>query len=414
MGDPERDRVMSVAMDVGNSVDPRLAVEVLTDLVAIPSEDPPGLEHEAALHVAAVGRSVGLAVDVVEVSGGRPNVFLRTGSGPPRVLLNTHTDVVPAGEGWTREPYHPAVTEGRLYGRGAADAKGSLAAMVAAMAALARVSGSVKGEVFLAAVMGEEEGQLGTRALAASGLAAHWAVVGEPTDLRLVTAHKGTMVFSIETHGKASHGSVPHLGVNAIQLMSSFVNRLTSYQNDLAGRKAHPLLGMPTVNLGTVAGGRCSYMVPDRCVATVDRRILPGEDPHVVEEEFRQLVETCRRADSRFEGRVLVTELCPAMETSRSSDVVEALASACRLHQIDPVLVGWPATCDANILVNDLRIPTVVFGPGKLETAHQPDEHVRLDHVVQAARIYASLAVLLLSSDQGSGGGRRNAETTSG
>jgi acetylornithine deacetylase/succinyl-diaminopimelate desuccinylase-like protein len=256
------------------------------ELIALPSVNPAFLpqnhpqagEGRVADFLAATAAQAGLDVELQEVLPGRPNVLARltpAGVIRRRVILAPHTDTVPA---FSEDQFAPRLRQGRIYGRGACDTKGSIAAMLGALTALAQSPARPAAtEIIFAGVIDEENAQAGSHALAASGLKGDLAIVGEPTRLAVVTAHKGSLWLRLETRGKAAHGACPHLGRNAVHEMARIVDLLeTDYARQLK-RRRHPLLGCATVSVGSINGGSQPNIVPAQCQATVDRRTLPGE-----------------------------------------------------------------------------------------------------------------------------------------
>jgi acetylornithine deacetylase/succinyl-diaminopimelate desuccinylase family protein len=373
------------------------AVRLAQALVRIPSVNPPGDEAAVARYLADYVSTAGLDVELVDVLPGRPNLLAtaRFGSGSPTVLLNGHTDVVVPGDGWVDEnPFSGAIRDGRLYGRGSADMKGPLAAMVEAALGIVRSGLLTRGTIVLAAVMGEEYGALGTKALAQRRVTADHAIVGEPSELKPVIAHKGTVRYELRVDGTAAHGSVPERGVNAIYGMSDVVHALRDLHQKLADRP-HTLVGPPTINVGTIAGGSGTCIVPDRCSITIDRRVVPGEDVADATGEIEALVDRLRARDPGFRGSLVLQNIAPAMEIAPTQPVVMAIRrAAAEVTGTDPGVHGWTATADSNILVNDLGIPTVIFGPGSIhEVAHKPNEYISIADLKSAVSIYA-LAIL--------------------
>jgi acetylornithine deacetylase/succinyl-diaminopimelate desuccinylase-like protein len=292
-----------------------------------------------------------------------------------RIVLAPHMDTVaPSSDG----QFHPRVARGRLYGRGACDTKGSIAAMLTALGNLARNGRRPHGtEIILAALVDEENAQAGSRSLAASGLRADLAIVGEPTRLRIVTAHKGSVWLRIETHGKAAHGSCPDLGKNAIHEMARVVDWLeTDYAGQLR-RRRHPLLGCATVSVGSIRGGTQPNIVPAWCVASADRRTLPGESEKSVRDELRVLLRR-RGLSAAVEGEKPTD--CLPMETDPNLPLVRTLLKLAR--QSKPT--GANYFCDASVLAR-AGIPSVVFGPGDIAQAHTADEWIELKSVDRAA-----------------------------
>jgi acetylornithine deacetylase/succinyl-diaminopimelate desuccinylase-like protein len=283
------------------------------------------------------------------------------------ILLAPHLDTV--GADGTR--FIPQRKNGRLHGRGACDTKGSVAAMLSALCELAdSKSRPLETEIIFAGLIDEEHAQAGSRALAASGFKADLAIVGEPTKLQVVTAHKGSLWLELETRGKAAHGATPHLGKNAIHEMARIVDILeTDYAAQLRQRK-HKLLGSATVNVGTISGGTQPNIVPDFCKISVDRRTLPGETDSKVESEIAALLRA-----KNLSANISSAKLAPALplETNHKLPLVQKFMKS--VGQTKPLGVDF--FCDAAVLSAG-GIPSVVFGPGDIAQAHTADEWISL------------------------------------
>jgi acetylornithine deacetylase len=275
--------------------------------------------------------------------------------------------------------------------------KGGLAAMMTAVEALVRSGARVSGSLTLAATMDEEETQEGTRFAVRHGLRGDFAIVGEPTDLLPVIAHKGDAVIEIETRGVEAHGSTPDAGVSAIDHMGDVLVELRALSERMRARR-DPLLGHPTLHVGTIEGGVNPWMVAGRCRITIDRRVLPGERPEDVVQEVQEVVDRLDKRVPNFRGSARLVTFAQPMKTVPTNPVVAAIREAtARVVGRDPGIHGWSATCDANIHVNEGDTPAIVFGPGSIQReAHRPDESVAVGELVAAARIYALTALRLL------------------
>jgi acetylornithine deacetylase/succinyl-diaminopimelate desuccinylase family protein len=382
-------------------------VRLAQALIRIPSVNPPGEEAAVAQYLAEYLEKASLRVEFTEVLPGRPNVVATAefGDGGPTVLLNGHTDVVAVGDGWDGDPFAGEVREGKLYGRGAADMKGPLAAMIAATLAVKRARVLSAGRIVVACVMGEEYGGLGTRDLVRQGLRADHAIVGEPSELLPVIAHKGTVRFEIEVEGKAAHGSVPEAGVNAIYRIADIVLELRRLHEALTRRRAHPLVGSASLNVGTITGGSGTCIVPARASITIDRRVLPGEPVDGAIQELEAILAERRRCDPELRARLTLQNVAAAMEVAAEEPVVKAIRRSVRaVLARDPGVHGWTATADSNMLVNDLRIPTVIFGPGSIaKVAHQANEYVRVEELNAATEVYVRAMTDLLTESRTEG-----------
>lgn len=361
-------------------------VDLLRKLVSIPSvnpqlaEDPAiGTEKPMAEYLAGFLTQRGFAVDWVEVEPGRPNVVGRYGPAKPRrtLLVESHLDTQGI-HGMVVPPFEGVVRDGRLYGRGACDTKGPMAAALHALqpATLEKLAAAGVQLIYVGAI-GEEKGNTGAFQLVERGLGADEALILEPTDLAVVHAHKGAFWFEINAHGLAAHGSNPALGVNAIRGMMELVRDLESDVAAAQRATPHPLLGQPSVNFGVIRGGSSTNIVPDRCVLEVDRRTLPGEDNDVLMQQVRQrLAEHVKRGNlTGGEVRVL-TDNSP-FETAASGRLVQRLVTAGRAAGEPGRAEGAAWFSDAGPFARTCR-EVAVFGPGSIKQAHTVDEYIEL------------------------------------
>lgn len=361
------------------------ALDLLRDLVRIPSPNPPGDTQAVAAYVAEAMRRAGCQV-LTPAPDAKPeavNAIATIGQGAPVIMLHAHIDTVPiAGDEaqrWTVDPYAATVKDGRLYGKGSVDDKAPLAAMMAAVLHAAAHRDRLHGTLVLVAAAEEEVGgQLGTRWLAEAGHLPEcdFIVVGEQTHNRVATAHKGVLRATVRTTGRAAHATNPDRGINAITAMARVVLALEAYHRELAGR-AHPMVGVPTCNVGVIQGGSTANAVPDTSVAQLDRRMIPGENPADVQAELTRVVESVdvRPAEVSI-GDFLVSNW---FSSTVESDLARAFLD-CVARELDdsPGPVGYLPGSDAKHLVGLTRGEMVIFGPGSYEVAHAYDEYVDL------------------------------------
>ena len=364
-------------------------VRLLLDLIAVPSVNPAFLplgdvragEARVGELVAETARSGGLDVTQVDAAPGRANIIARLRPRGPvkhRVLLAPHLDTVgfPALDALLR----PKLASGRVIGRGACDTKGCVAAMLSAVLAVAR-SGRrpTSTEIVFLGLVDEENGQAGSRYHARHGDKADLAVVGEPTRLEVVTAHKGDVWLQLRTRGRSAHGATPRLGRNAVHAMAGVVEALeVDYSAELAAR-AHPLLGSPTINVGAIRGGTQPNIVPDECIISVDRRTLPGETEAGVKQEIAALL---RRKKLKAEFENLRLSACDPLETDPRLPLVRSLCRAAGRRRT----LGVHYFCDAAPLAAG-GIPSVVFGPGDIAQAHTDDEWISVASLERGAQV---------------------------
>lgn len=368
-------------------------VDLLGRLVAIDSVNPdlvPGAagEREIAAFVAGWLERAGLEVSVRDAAPGRPNVVaVARGSGGGRtLLLNAHTDTVGV-EGYER-PFEPRVEGGRLYGRGAFDMKGSLAALMLAAAELARVP--LSGDVVVTAVCDEEYASAGTDAIARE-LTADAAIVTEPTGLDVCVAHKGFQWLDVEAAGRAAHGSRPDLGVDAIVKMGPVLTGLGRLDRELRAEPSHPLLMSGSLHASLIEGGQELSSYPARCLLRLERRIVPGETPELVEAQVRDVIERAAAEDPELRATVTCGLGRPPFEVAEDEPIVQLVRDhATTALGRRPSLVGHFAWMDSAVLAA-AGIPTVVFGPGG-EGAHATTEWVSLDDLERLAGILVAVA----------------------
>lgn len=386
-------------------------IETLADLVRINSVNPNydgGVpEMELAEYVERYFQRLGIETWRQEVYPDRPNIIARIPgrNSQRRIVLEAHMDTVSTA-GMTINPWTPDIREGRLYGRGACDTKGGMAAMMHALASLVCNHTLPECEVIFAATIDEEFSYRGVVALCnslASGAVdptiltseippqepwhAEVAIVAEPTNLMPVVASKGVVRFKIETQGRAAHSSKPHLGLNAIAHMAHIILAIDLDTLQLAQRE-HPLLGPATCNIGTVRGGVQVNFVPDRCEIEIDRRLLPSEDRESVLAHYQQLIDSV--AATGPDIRVIMHPPMLSdrpLETDARSPAVQALVAVLDDLGLPSTPCGVPFGSDASKF-GALSIPSMIFGPGRIDQAHAAIEYIECSQVVQAAEIY--------------------------
>jgi succinyl-diaminopimelate desuccinylase len=316
----------------------------------------------------------------------------------PAVMLSGHSDTVPPGEtAWEHDPFSGDLVDGAVWGRGTTDMKAGLAAMLVAVAAVGRRGWRPKGAVRLAITVGEEVDCCGAAHLRDTGGldGVGWIVIGEPTNLDVVAAHRGAIWVQIVARGKTAHGSMPHLGVNAITHVMELLRWLTERWPTVP-YTPHELLAPPTMNVGTIAGGVKTNVVPDYCVATVDLRTLPGQDSTAIIRALRDMAAELESTVPDLKLELTVANNMPPVETPVRHPLVQETAGA-----VAAVTGAVPAIRGANYYTDggmwvEQGIPMVIFGPGDDKLAHQPNERVPTSQVIQATRGYIALLERLL------------------
>ena len=371
--------------------------QLLRELIALPSVNPALLpegdpragEKNVADFLAATAAQAGLDVELNEVRPHRSNLFARlTPSGKirQRILLAPHMDTVGVS---SDEQFSPVLKNGRIHGRGACDTKGSVAVMLSSLANLAASKQRPQHtEIIFVGLVDEEVGQSGSRHLVKSGFKADLAIVGEPTRLQIITAHKGDLWLRLETKGKAAHGSRPELGRNAVHLMAKIVDALeTDYAKQLRKRR-HPLLRHATINVGSIRGGRQPNIVPDECQIRIDRRTIPGERDRAVKQEILRFL----KQRGLIATLVDTKDEAPAhpLETDSRLPLVQQLLRAA--GQQGPAGVDFFS--DAGVLGAG-GIPSVVFGPGDIAQAHTADEWVAVSQLERGEKLLSRFLLSL-------------------
>ncbi|HEU5299506.1 MAG TPA: M20 family metallopeptidase [bacterium] len=371
----------------------------LAGLVRAESVNPPGDTRKVVDLIAARLRGTSVDFQILGDEMRKPNVVARVGSGRPELLFTSHMDTVPVGnpKSWRHDPFGAEIVGTRMHGRGAADAKASLAGMVAAMEALATVL-PLRGTLTLAAVSDEEVGGVkGMEYLVDRGLVRpDHVVVGEITTNRLATAEKGVLWLRVTTHGRAAHGSTPWEGSNAVSAMLKVLAAIESRVGSRLRTLSHPLTPPPSLSIGTIRGGVATNVVPDWCEATVDRRTLPNETIPEAVAEVERVVADLQREDPHLQADVEVIQSGPPIETAPDAPVVAAAQAVARELALPAEPVGYQQASDGRFFA-ERGIPTILFGPGEPELAHTVDESVDVNEVVTAAKFYALLAHRMLS-----------------
>jgi acetylornithine deacetylase len=365
------------------------ALRLLRDLVAIDSVNPslvPGAAGEGAIAqaIAAELRRIGLDVELQDAAPGRPNVVgvLEGRARGRSMMFCGHVDTV--GVDGMKAPFDPVERNGRLYGRGAQDMKGGIAAMIDAARVLAE-SGLPSGRLVVAAVVDEEYASIGVDALV-TRVRADAAVVTEPTDLQIAIGHKGFAWTEIQTRGRAAHGSRPRDGRDAIVRMGRVLASLEAIDRALQSAPPHPLLGTASLHASTIAGGRELSSYPDSCTLRFERRTLPGETDAVLSREIDTLFARLREADAEFDASAMPLFSRPAYELAAEHELPQTLLQTRR----EASLVGMSFWTDAAVL-GGAGVPSVLFGPGGAGL-HSIEEYVNVDDVLVCRDALVALA----------------------
>lgn len=379
------------------SVSKPRVVDLLCDLIAIPSVNPvyepasPG-EGAMAAYVETWARGLGLAVSRQNVFPGRDNILVRLPgpAGAPTLLFEAHMDTV--GVDGMPTPFEPALRDDRVYGRGACDTKGSLAAMMAAIEQIVADRAPLGCTVELLAAVDEETSGKGAIAFVERNPPAAAAIVGEPTGCQVINRHNGCVRGEIEVIGRSAHTSVAEEGVNAIDGMADVILALRAVNRELVNRPGGPAAnGSLTVSL--ISGGTGINVVPERCVVSYDRRIVPGQTARNALDEIDAALDDVRgsRPDIGIERHAPWLE-GDTLSTPPESAIVAVASAACAALGIHGTPEWVPYGSDASKF-QEGGVPAIVFGPGSIEHAHAIDESVPIEDLITAAAFYREVAL---------------------
>ena len=374
-------------------------IRIASDLIATNTENPPGRERLAARVVQKYLDGMGIRHESFEKEPERTNVVARIGSGSPSLLVACHLDVVPAGDGWSQDPFKATVTDGKMIGRGATDNKGQMASCMILAEYLRGKEDSLNGEFILVAAADEERGsRLGLEYLLEEcGLRADYAIIPDVSySMRKIdVSEKGALFLEVTSHGKQAHGSLPETGVNAIWNMVELLKEIETLPSAFK-HTSHPLFTPPTLNLGTIQGGAARNIVPGRCVAGLDIRYLPGDTKEDIIALVEERIKKVERANPQARFELKVGCDLPPSEVSYDNPLVGLIQRHTEdVLGVSPELIGMPGTTVTKQLL-DKGVTAVGFGPGEESQAHMADESIEIQQLVDFAKIMARISCELL------------------
>lgn len=383
-------------------------IDLIKDLVKIPSHPPIARqETEVAKYIHELFTKEGIESRLQHVEEGRYNVIatLKGNKDGKKLLLTGHLDTVPPYD--MEDPYNVKISGDKLIGRGTVDMKGPLACMIMAMIAIKRSGIELDGDVCFAGVVDEEEKSLGTIALIESKISADAAIVGEPSNLDICVAHRGLEWLEFRINGKAVHGGKQKEGINAILKASNFIQLMEEDIVKKLEKRVHPIAGNSTMNYGTINGGTQPSTVAGECTIKMDRRWIPGEKYEDVLNEYQEIIAKLKKTDNEFSCDMKVLDVSvmkegythEAMEIDTEHTLVKTLIEASKqITNRTPDKTYFPAWSDGGLLDKYAKIPTLVFAPGDLETAHSKDEYISIEQLIPAVKIYALTAFMFCNN----------------
>lgn len=398
---------------VGTFVEEKEVVALTQQLIRIPSVYRPGVaggnEERVARYVEALLRDLGLRVYYEEVEPGRPNVIAYYDSGKPgkTLLFEAHTDVVTEGDvaNWSYDPFGATIANGRIYGRGACDTKGNLAAAICAVKTIQRSQIPFSGRILLCIPCDEEGMMIGIKHFIRRGWASgvDGAIICEPEENQLCITQKGAMRVIVRTYGKMAHGAMPLTGINPNTRMARLLLRLEQLeQAEKARLGEHPMLGWssitPTVVQAPVKGEPQLNVMPDQCLAMLDIRTVPGQEHSELRKKMEAILAELAQEDRHFRATLEVIEDRPWTQTAEDNPVVQAVAESYQaITGRPPVYNGVPGATDGTYL-HQAGIPIITTGAGDRHIPHHADEYVAVDQLVETTHLYARSALAFLGA----------------
>lgn len=379
----------------------KMAEKFLREMVPYQTVNEPGNEKPLALFIAGQLEAEGFAVEIQEIAENRANVVARLGASDRKVILSGHLDVVPAGDGWSVEPFVVAEQKGRLYGRGTCDMKGGIAAMMAAAIKIKREGSLADAELVLAFVADEEIDGTGTKFFAKSFEKGsdNLVVLGEPTENQIFVAHRGVVRLRVAIRGRQCHSGRPEDGINALTMLGKFlveVDRLNQKKRELV----QPILPAPTVVVTRAKGGIKDNVVPGDAEVILDFRTVPGD---TAEKLIAETNEVLNRALGDMGGTWTIEpfiDVLPGMTPTDADSVQVAKAAYRNVCNTDARIDYFTACCDMSCFTSH-GFDTIIMGPGNIAQAHTLDEYVEQEQLSMAVSIYEQIVLKFQSKGKG-------------
>ncbi len=366
-------------------------IPILKRLVQIKTENPPGTTIEAVEYLVEVFQQTGIECQIQEYAEGRANIIAEYGDASETIILTGHLDTVPAGneEKWKFPPFEAKEDEGRIYGRGTTDMKGAVAAFVAVVKKLKENQVKLSKKIIFLGTADEEIGMDGSQEAKRNGImeGCVFVVIGEPTELQVGIAEKGTLWVIIKIKGESAHGSTPHLGINAIEGAAKLIPKMKEIIPDLE----HEILGKSTLNIGKIAGGTLINVVPEYCEFRCDYRLVSDSLRERVKNSLQIIIEEFNR-DNKAQVEMEIIHEIPAIELTKRDQFFETLKQKA-IEAGKSEIIGVNYGTDGAMLVPEYDTPFVIMGPGKLDQLHVTDEYTEKQEVLDYANIIYDVLV---------------------
>lgn len=397
---------MTAIPDIRPHFREKALLDLTRELISHDSSAPPGREEGVARRIAEFLGDLGFETRLDVFAPERANLIARLrgkeSGAAPTLAFNGHLDVVPPGNAaWTTPPFAPDIRNGLLYGRGAADMKGGIAAAMYAAAMLRDAGVRLQGDLLFALDADEEVTNLGLRKMLADGVfsGVSACVIGEPTGLDIAVGHRGVAGITATFSGTSTHAAQAWRGVNAIEHASRFVLKAAELARRKHASMNHPLLGPSLITATVIEGGFRVNVVPESCRLSLDARLVPGETLASLMAELEGLAEELRREIPGFAVSFAATTYCPPGITDTAHPIIGAIRQAAAgVAGANAAVKGFEASGELSLIAEEAGVPTVFFGPGNIAQAHTADEFIAIDQLTAAALAYAGLFMRYLGA----------------
>jgi len=382
--------INEIATKITPNLNKQEMLDFLFSLIEIETVNPPGDEYLLHNIIMKAMKEIGAEVQIISKDEKRPNYIGRIGSGEPSVAIISHMDVVPPGEGWSHHPFQPYENEGKIYGRGALDNKGCLAASWAGVKALLKSGLKFKGTIYFCAVSDEEMGSdYGVEYLVEEGFKPDYAIVPDSGSIdKAIIGEKGAAWFDLESFGKQSHGSTPKLGINAIIKISKLISNFEKFDFNL---KYDPRFTPPTINVGMISGGNAPNIVASRCKVTLDIRYPVGITEAMILKRMSDEIDVLKKEDEEVDIRLgeVTTRHYPHI-IENNSKLIEAFKNTAKEIGMP---MGFETSAGITVakILNLNGIPAIAHSPDSDKTWHISDEYVKIENLEKCAILWASV-----------------------
>lgn len=374
------------------------AIKFLQKLIRKNTVNPPGKEYDMAKEISEYAGEHHLKSEIKAFAKDRANIIIELegkNSELPPLVYSGHLDTVSIGDrkNWRVNPLSGKLMDGKIYGRGSCDMKSGIAGFIEAMISMKESGDLPETNIIFIGTAGEEVDCIGAQKILDEKIISHAGamIIAEPSNNRVYSAHKGALWIEIEIYGKTAHSSMPNEGINAIVHMLSFLEKLKQF--NFSNHLSHTLLGNPTLNISTIQGGVQTNVVPDQCKVTIDIRTIPETKHEEIVEEIQTILTELERELDHFHSKLNVLHDLPAISNNENDVFVElAIDVNQEIQGIEEKEEGANYYTDGSVFGPDLGIPIIIYGPGDVKLAHQPNEYVDVEKYIEAIYFYILIA----------------------